>query len=84
MSSNRVQHEKTVFQNKWLSEELFKVCLKPAKKASEAICAICNNATINVEKMWVAALLSHAQGKKHKSNVARSCMWQGVSKSHCY
>ena len=54
MSSNRAQHGKTVFQNKWLSEERFKLWLKPGKpgkKASEAICVICNNATINVEKM---------------------------------
>ena len=72
MSSNRAQHGKTVFQNKWLSEERFKLWLKPGKpgkKASEAICVICNNATINVEKIGVIALLSNGQGKKHKSNV---------------
>ena len=69
MSSNRVQHGKTVFQKKWLSEERFKFWFKPGKKASEPICAICNNATINVEKMRVAALLSHGQGTKHKSNL---------------
>lgn len=69
MSSNRAQHGKTVFQNKSLSEELFKLWLKPDKKASEAICAICSNATVNVEKMGVAALPSHAQGITHKSNV---------------
>ena len=69
MSSHRAPHGKTIFQNKWLSEERFKLWLKPGKKASEAICAICSNATINAEKMGIAALLSHAQGKKHKSNV---------------
>ena len=69
MSSHRTPHGKTVFRNKWLSEERFKLWLKPGKKASEAICAICSNATINAEKMGIAALLSHAQGKKHKSNV---------------
>ena len=73
MLSNRAQHWKTVFQNKWLSAEQFKLWLKPGKKASEAICAICNNATINVKKLGVAALLSHAQGKKHKSNVDFFC-----------
>ena len=69
MLSNRAQHGKTVFQNKRLSEERFKLWLKPGKKASEAICAICNNATISVEKMGIAALLSHAQGNKDKSNI---------------
>ena len=69
MPSNRAQHWKTDFQNKWLSEERYKLWLKPGEKASETICAICNNATINVEKTGVAALLSHAQGKKHKSSV---------------
>ena len=65
MSANRVQHGKTVYQNKWLSEERFKLWLKHGKKASEAICPICNNATINVKKMGVAAMLSHTQGKKN-------------------
>ena len=64
MLSNRAQHGKTVFQNKWLSEERLKLWLKPGKKTSEAICAICNNATINVEKIGVAVLLYHAQSKK--------------------
>ena len=69
MSSNRVQHWKIVFQNKWLSKEPFKLWLKPGKKASEAICAICNNATIYVEKMGVASYSPMLKAKKHKSNV---------------
>ena len=69
MSSNRAQHGKTFFQNKWLSEERFKLWIKPGKKTSEAIRAICNNATVNIEKMGFVDLLSHAQDKKHKSNV---------------
>lgn len=40
------------------------IWLKPGKKAREAICAVCNNATINVEKIGVTALISHAQDKK--------------------
>ena len=44
----------------------FKLWLKPDKKAREAICAICNNATINVEKIGVTGLIPHAQDKKHK------------------
>ena len=48
----------------WGTIQWFKLWLKPGKKASEAIFAIRNSATINVEKMGFAALLSPAQGKK--------------------
>ena len=57
---------KTNFQMSGLEDNRFKSWLKPGKLPSQAICTLCNNALISVEKMGVSALSSHAQGKKHK------------------
>ena len=59
-------HGKTNFQMSWLQDNFFKSWLKPEKLPSQAICTLCNNALISVDKMGVSALSSHAQGKKHK------------------
>ena len=63
MKMSSRSHDKTNFQMSWSEDNLFKSWLKPGKLPSQAICTLCNNALISVEKMGVSALSSHAQGK---------------------
>ena len=63
-------HGKTNFQMSWLEDNRFKSWLEPGKLPSQAICTLCNNALIIVEKMGVSAISSHAQGKKHRKRKA--------------
>ena len=63
MSSGQ-EHVKAVFQNKLLTDERCKVWLGPGKKFNEALCRLCHNSTISVEKIGIGAVLSQAQRKK--------------------
>ena len=58
-------HGKTIFQISWLDDKRFKSWLKRGQNPSEAVCMLCCNSKINIEKMGISALLSHAKGKKH-------------------
>ena len=55
-----------------LEDNCFKSWLKPGKSPSQAICTVCHNALITVEKMDVSALSSHAKGEKHKEKKQQS------------
>ena len=56
------------FQDRWLTDERFKSWLKrhPNNKF-KAVCQVCRNKDFSVEKMGVSALVSHMNGKMHKS-----------------
>ena len=70
----------------WLEDNRFKSWLKPGKLPSQAICTLCNNALISVEKMSVSALSSHPQGKNHtkkeKQQSQLSCLFFQPSSSN--
>ena len=71
-------HGKTNFQMSWLENNHFKSWLKPGKLPSQAICTLCNNALISVEKIGASALLFHTQGKnkeKEKQQSPLSCLF---------
>ena len=78
MKMSSRSHDKTNFQMSWSEDNLFKSWLKPGKLPSQAICTLCNNALISVEKIGASALLFHTQGKnkeKEKQQSPLSCLF---------
>lgn len=58
------------FQERWLLDERFKNWLKKhPRDKNRAVCRLCNNKDFSIEKMGVSALVSHMNGKNHKSAV---------------
>ena len=57
------------FQAAWHTESRFKDWLQSQPVTTTAYCKLCRK-IINIKKMGVSALDSHAKSKKHKNTVA--------------
>ena len=66
---SRKIHGKVVFNESWLGDQWFKTCLKQGNDFHEAVCILCNNSVIDITRMGVSALVSHAAGAKHKERL---------------
>ena len=66
---SRKIHGKVVFNESWLGDQWFKTCLKWGNDFREAVCILCNNSVIDITRMGVSALVSHAAGAKHKERL---------------
>ena len=63
-------HGKVVFNESWLGDERFKTWLKRGNDFHKAVCILCNNSVIiDIARMGVSALVSHAAGAKHKERL---------------
>ena len=63
---SRKIHGKLVFNESWLGYEQFKIWLKRGNDCHKAVCILCNSSVIDITRMGVSALVSHAAGAKHK------------------
>ena len=63
---SRKIHGKVVFSESWLGDEQSKTWLKQGNDCHKAVCILCNSSVIDITRMGVSALVSHAAGAKHK------------------
>ena len=66
---SRKIHGKVVFNESWLGDERFKTWLKLENDRHKALFILCNNSVIDITRMVVGALVSHAAGAKHKERL---------------
>ena len=60
---------RVVFNESWLGDERFKTWLKRGNNCHKAVCTLCNNSVIDITRMGMSALVSHAAGTKHKERL---------------
>ena len=60
---SRKIHGNLVFNESWLHDERFKTWLKQRNDGHKAVYILCNNSVIDITRMDVSALVSHAAGK---------------------
>ena len=61
-----------VFQDKWLSDDMYKIWICKDKCMNSAFCKLCEK-LIDLSSMGKSALDSHAKGKKHKDMISTLC-----------
>ena len=67
------------FKERWLSDDRFKSWLKEhPKDKHKAMCKLCNNKDVSIEKMRISALVSHMNGKNHSSIVKSTTPLQSL------
>ena len=59
---------KFVFNRKWLSDAKFSWVKQFKGDKHKAMCSVCYNKVIDIERMGESALKSHMKGEKHKRN----------------
>ena len=75
---------KCVFNRKWLSDAKFSWLKKFKSDKHKAMCCVCINKVIDIERMGESALKSHMKGEKHKRNTsAISSSTQSLLMSTC-
>ena len=62
-------HGKLVFNESWLGDERFKTWLKRGNDRHKTVCILGNNGIIDITRMGVSVLVSHAAGAKHKERL---------------
>ena len=61
-----------VFQDKWLSDDMYRIWICKEKCMNSAFCKLCQK-SIDLSTMGKSALDSHAKGKKHKDMISTLC-----------